>query len=179
MQVSAANLDALDGGVGGQVVSSLIGVQRNTIVEEVQATVANADLKLAGLQVYALNASSLGANAKVASNQASGFTRVLVSNSAIGSSGELRLLASDLTRVDALSDGFSANLGLLTEVSVGVAAASNVVDRSTQVRLSDSTVQASAVHLITKSAASISANAEAMALSGGALSRRFQAAVIQ
>jgi hypothetical protein len=167
VQVSAASLDSPDGGVEGQVVSNLIGVQRNAVGDQVQALVGGADLTVSGLQVYALNASSLGANAKVSSNQASGATRALIANSAISAHGDLRLLATDQARFEATSAGFSANLGLLTSVAVGIAAASNEVDRSLLASLTNSTVQAGALVVIAHSAATITANAEAMAFTGG------------
>lgn len=177
VQVSAASLDAADGGILGQVVSSLVGVQRNVVKDQVQALVGQADLALSGLQVYALNASSLGAEAKVASNQASGVTRALVANSVISAAGDLRLLVTDLARFEANSDGFSANPGLLKSISVGIATASHQIDRSLQARLSDSTVQAGAVLVMAKSAASIAAKADAMALTGGPLAPGYKLAM--
>jgi hypothetical protein len=91
VQVSAASLDAPKGGVQGQVVSNLVGVQLNTVDDQVKALVGRADLTVSGLQVLALNKSSLDASAKVASNQATGTTQVLISDSRINTENELRL----------------------------------------------------------------------------------------
>lgn len=169
VQVSAASLDSPGGGVEGQVVSSLVGVQRNKVVDQVQALVGGADLTLSSMQVYALNASSLVANAKVASNQATGYTRALIANSVISAENDLRLLATDQASFEANSAGFSANLGLLKSVSVGIASASNEVDRSLLASVTESTVNAGALLVIANSGATIMANAEAMALAGGGL----------
>ena len=169
VQVSAASLDAPEGGVQGQVVSGLVGVQRNTVDDQVQAWVARADLTSSSLQVYALNASSLGADAKLASNQATGTTRALLVDSLISADRQLRLLATDLARFEASSAGFASDLSLLDSVSVGSAAASNTIERSLLARLENSTVQAGELLVVARSAATLTAHAQAMQVTGGGM----------
>jgi hypothetical protein len=169
VQVSAASLDAPEGGVQGQVVSNLVGVQLNTVDDQVKALVGRADLTVSGLQVLALSKSSLDASAKVASNQATGTTQVLIADSRINTENELRLLASDLASFEAISTGLAADLALMNNISVGIAAASNTLDRVLLAGLENSTVQAGALLVVARSSATISANAQAMAVTASGL----------
>ena len=169
VQVSAASLDAAGGGVQGQVVSGLVGVQRNVLDDQVQAHIARADLKASDVQVYALNASSLAAGAKVASNQVTGSTLALIADSKLSAENDLRLLATDLASFEAKSAGFAADVSALAGVVVGNASASNTLDRSLHARLEGSSVEAGALVVVAHGAATITAKSEAMAVKGGAL----------
>jgi hypothetical protein len=169
VQVSAASLDAPDGGVQGQVVSGLVGVQRNVVDDQVQAHIARVDLKASEVQVYALNASSLVAGAKVASNQATGSTLALIADATLSAENDLHLLATDLARFEAHSAGFAANVSALAGVAVGNATASNTLERRLHAGLEGSSVEAGTLVVVAHSATTIAAKSEAMAVKGGAL----------
>jgi cell division protein FtsL len=169
VQVSAASLDAPEGGVQGQVVSGLVGVQRNAVDDQVQAHIARVDLKASDVQVYALNASSLAASAKVASNQVTGSTLARIVDSTLSAENDLHLLATDLASFEATSAGFAADVSALAGVSVGNASASNTLDRSLHADLEGSSVEASTLVVVAHGAATITAKSEAMAVKVGTL----------
>ncbi|WP_396431920.1 hypothetical protein, partial [Limnohabitans sp.] len=169
VQVSAASLDAPDGGVQGQVVSGLVGVQLNVVDDQVQAHIARVDLNASEVQVYALNASSLAAGAMVASNQVTGSTLALIADSKLSAENDLHLLATDLASFEAKSAGFAANVSALAGVSVDNASASNTLDRSLHAGLEGSSVEAGTLVVVAHSAATVTAKSEAMAVKGGAL----------
>ncbi len=177
VQVSAANVDADAGGVAGEVLSSLMGVQNNTVVDRVLAQVVGVDANVEGLQVYAYSATSQTASAKVARQNATGSTRALLSDSTLVAAGAVDLLALDQSSFEAFSGGFSADIPKLDSVKLGIASASNTVDRSVEALLLDAQVDASALHLVADSAQTLSTETESLAVVEGDSGSAAQAAL--
>ena len=167
VQVNAANADGDGGGIAGAVNSSLVGVQTNRLQDQVLARVQGANLKVDGLQVLALNAVSDSASAKVARNIASGSVQALLLNADLGAIGDVIVVARDQASFDAQSGGFSAAVPLLNNVQIGVASASNTINRTTQAQVLDSKLDSGGLAVLASSSASATAGTESMAVTGG------------
>jgi hypothetical protein len=79
VKLRSQNMDGPDGGVGGVVVSKLIGAHQNKVTrDDVLATVANASLDVAGLDIAAENSTTFLAEAKIAENDVTGQTKAFL-----------------------------------------------------------------------------------------------------
>lgn len=162
VQVSAANLDGDDGGIEGLVNSSLVGVQTNTITDKTRATVEGADLDVDGLQLYALNAGAYSSSAKVARNISNGDTIALLKDIDLGALSDVLVIAIDKAEFEADSSGFSADVPLLDNVKIGIASASNTINRNVSARLQDAVISSGGLYVIASSTQTLLANTESM-----------------
>jgi hypothetical protein len=173
VQVSAGSFDGAgdeDGenaGVHGAVMSSLVGLHINNIDHNVLASVANADLEVGALNVYAINDSSHLANGKIAKNTAQGSTAAWLYSVDLSSEGEVAVIASDVAKFSATSEGFSADIPKLDTLKVGVASTSNTVNRQVSAYVVSSTVSASSLAVLASSAGTLSVSLESMAVASG------------
>ena len=167
VQVSAANLDGDDSGIEGSVVSGLIGVQTNTIKDNVSARIESADMDVDGAEVYALNAGSYSSSAKVARNIATGDTIALLKDVDLAALGDVLVVALDEASFTAASEGFSAEVPLIKNVSFGIASASNTISRNVSAKLQDAVVSSGGLYVIASSRQTLDATTESLAVTGG------------
>jgi hypothetical protein len=85
----------------------------------------------------------------------------------LSSEGEVAVIASDVAKFSATSEGFSADIPKLDTLKVGVASTSNTVNRQVSAYLVSSTVSASSLAVLASSAGTLSVSLESMAVAGG------------
>lgn len=182
VHVSATSLDGkgdADGdhpGIHGSVMSSLVGLHINNVRQDVRAFVSNAVLNVVALDVQAINETTYSANGKIARNQGSGSTEASIDGVDIKASDALRVVALDRSIYEAISAGFSADLPKISFIKVGIASASNTVNRSILSRISNSTVVADQVAVLADSSGGMSSTLESMATTGAIPASGFQMA---
>ena len=167
VHVGAANVDGAAGGITGEVVSGLLGVHSTTVNDVAQASVQQTELTAAALEVYALNAVTHSASGKVARHTANATTTALIVDANLHTAASVDVLALDRAAFTAESAGFSADVPLLNNVKLGIAAASNTIDRSVSAGVVDSTVDAGALMVIAGSRQTVGAITESLAVTGG------------
>jgi len=182
VEIRAANLDGVDGGVHGEVSSELIGVHTTTVSQDdVVASVSNAVITTTALEIDASNEATYAADAKVASNSVVGRTMATIDSSTITATpattdAGVVLGATDSSTISARSGDFQANLEVLSalgipSVELGKAAAINQIDKDTEASISDSAstviVTDGLVSIEATSDQAVSAEAEALAVIEG------------
>lgn len=164
LEVQARHLDGADGGLVGQVVSSLVGVHQTTLTQDrVRATVDMAELATSRVDVLALNASSLEADARVAQLQVSGETVARVVDVS-GEAGDVTVVARDVSALSARSGDFAAATGDFDSLNLSAAIASNVVDRQVRATIEGVDLDASGLALHADNAMEMLAETEALSV---------------
>ncbi|MGI9213061.1 MAG: beta strand repeat-containing protein, partial [Methylococcaceae bacterium] len=167
VQVSAANVNGDNGGVTGEVLSSLIGVQSTTANSVVDARISGGQIKADGVSVMALDAGTYTAKAKVARQVATGSVSAVIVNSTIAAPSLISVLALDKSIFTSDSSGFSADVPKLNNVKLGIASASNTLDRSVIARIESSSLTAGDLTVLASQQQTASTNTESMAVTGG------------
>ena len=161
VHVAAASLDAPQDaaddqerpGVFGEVISSLIGVQTLSVTDNVEALVTGVGVDAESLAVYALSGATHGSSGKVAANKGRGVTRAVLADAGVAAPGPVTVLARDATVFNASSAGFSADVPMLDSIKVGIASASNTVERAIEASALRSVIEAGDLALIASGAA--------------------------
>ena len=162
----AENRDGANGGVRGNILSSLSGTHANAVTDTALAFVENATIDANGLAISAQNTARYAAAAKATENVVAGATQAYIENSVVDLTSDqgVTVLAHDASSYTARSGDFDVDLtdfDGLAGLELEVVSAINEINKDTVTRIDTSTVVANGsvrVHAVNDS--TLSANAE-------------------
>ncbi|MFZ9627590.1 MAG: LEPR-XLL domain-containing protein, partial [Burkholderiaceae bacterium] len=156
--------DGDDPGIHGTVMSNLVGLHINKVTHDVRASLSNTKLDATSISVSAISEATHSATGKIAKNNGSGSTEAWVDSIEVDVAGALQTIALDQSIYEAISEGFSADIPKLDSLKVGIASASNTVNRLISARVQNSNVRADELYVIADSNGSLSVALESMAV---------------
>ena len=109
VQVAALMRDRSTGGIYSEFIAQQAGTSNIGATTKVESALQGAELDVAGLRMFALDASSYTANARQAQNFGTGDTAVRLSDATVRATGVLSLVAQDRSAWKATGGGYSGS----------------------------------------------------------------------